>query len=427
MEDKPVMLPEPPKESSYQKIVSRIITACLIFGGFLAFLGGGQVYLFLLGFAIQTELYRELLNVRYKEAKQKEIPYFRTLQWGWFFVPMFYWLGETINKFVQNNAKPNMRWLSGITGLYKEISGVLAIVLFILSVLSFRPKLARYQLSQFMWAFVNVMLVGFLFKFIYQNILSGLFWVLFPIGCVAINDISAYVWGLNFGRKFIQREFIAMSPSKTWEGFLGAIITTTMFAFWFPKFLAAGATDPNAFSLSKEWSKWFVCSYELPKELNAGELFFPGFLTCSPHNIFVAKEYAVPMLGKLNILPIQIHGIFYGLFASLVSPFGGFFASTIKRAYQIKDFDNLLPGHGGLMDRMDCQVFMIFFTAFHYSIYVKPPNVQSVMNAIDTGHFNEKQLTEISSHIIKTLTELATTCAQAGANVALIDENCQTS
>ena len=62
----------------------------------------------------------------------------------------------------------------------------------------------------------------------------------------------------------------------------------------------------------------------------------------------------------------------YGLFAALVAPFGGFFASAIKRAYKLKDFDSFIPGHGGMMDRMDCQMIMMAFTSFHYSHFIAP-------------------------------------------------------
>jgi len=47
----------------------------------------------------------------------------------------------------------------------------------------------------------------------------------------------------------------------------------------------------------------------------------------------------------------------FGVFSSLVSPFAGFFASGMKRAYKIKDFADTLPGHGGFTDRFDCTVF----------------------------------------------------------------------
>jgi phosphatidate cytidylyltransferase len=53
--------------------------------------------------------------------------------------------------------------------------------------------------------------------------------------------------------------------------------------------------------------------------------------------------------------PFQIHALVMATFASLVAPFGGFFASGFKRAFNIKDFGHSIPGHGGMTDRMDCQ------------------------------------------------------------------------
>ena len=69
-------------------------------------------------------------------------------------------------------------------------------------------------------------------------------------------------------------------------------------------------------------------------------------LTCIPSKIFT-EWYTQELLWgiiKIRILPIQIHGLCYGLFASLVAPFGGFLASAIKRAYHKKDYDNFIPG-----------------------------------------------------------------------------------
>jgi len=50
------------------------------------------------------------------------------------------------------------------------------------------------------------------------------------------------------------------------------------------------------------------------------------------------------------------------LFAAIIAPFGGFFASGFKRALRVKDFGDSIPGHGGLTDRMDCQVVMAVFS-----------------------------------------------------------------
>lgn len=70
------------------------------------------------------------------------------------------------------------------------------------------------------------------------------------------------------------------------------------------------------------------------------------------------------------IAPIQLHSVYLAFFASLVAPFGGFFASGIKRAYGLKDFDTIIPGHGGLMDRLDCQFIMGLYTLAHYTTFI---------------------------------------------------------
>lgn len=60
------------------------------------------------------------------------------------------------------------------------------------------------------------------------------------------------------------------------------------------------------------------------------------------------------------------------LYASIFAPFGGFFASALKRAADIKDFASWIPGHGGLTDRVDCQLFMAAFTYVYYSYITQP-------------------------------------------------------
>jgi phosphatidate cytidylyltransferase len=222
---------------------------------------------------------------------------------------------------------------------------------FIASVLSLKQGLIRFQLSQHMWSIVTVCIVVFQSKFFATNTLNGLFWFFFPFATVIMNDVSAYFVGITCGRKFISTPFLALSPNKTWEGFIGACLMTIVFSFFFPALLAQ-------FS-------WFTCPaeglYIWP---------FPPPLHCSPNPVFVKTLVHLPLLGPTSLYPIQLHGLAYGLFASLVAPFGGFFASAIKRAYNKKDFDSFMPGHGGMMDRMDCQLLMNTFNAFYYSTFI---------------------------------------------------------
>lgn len=53
-----------------------------------------------------------------------------------------------------------------------------------------------------------------------------------------------------------------------------------------------------------------------------------------------------------------------GVILSLIGQVGDFSASTIKRYVGIKDFSNLLPGHGGMLDRIDSIIFIAPFAYF---------------------------------------------------------------
>ncbi|KAF7722396.1 hypothetical protein EC973_003172 [Apophysomyces ossiformis] len=72
------------------------------------------------------------------------------------------------------------------------------------------------------------------------------------------------------------------------------------------------------------------------------------------------------MSGKDDTIMISKHAFILALYASLVAPIGGLFASAIKRANKIKDFADCFPGHGGMTDRMDCQLLMGLFTCVYY-------------------------------------------------------------
>merc|ERR1712086_1174425 len=76
-------------------------------------------------------------------------------------------------------------------------------------------------------------------------------------------------------------------------------------------------------------------------------------MDCKPPLVFIPVPYALPRpivalvaVEQLTLLPVQLHALVLGLFASVVAPFGGFFASGIKRAYGLNDFAALIPGHG---------------------------------------------------------------------------------
>lgn len=283
-----------------------------------------------------------------------------------------------------------------------------------LTVLTLRKGMIRFQMGQLMWTVVTIMMIVFQCKFLASNILNGLFWFMFPMSMVIMNDASAYFCGISMGRKYIQAPFMALSPNKTWEGYIGAAVCTTIFSFFFSWLLAQ-------FS-------WLTCPADDFYMWHA-----TGVLQCELHPVFLTKVYTLPRVfdhipgpiaaavanwlqaqanapvlmvlkpffeqlstpvWKLALVPVQLHGLAFGLFASIVAPFGGFFASAIKRAYRRKDFDAFLPGHGGLMDRMDCMLLMILFTSVYYRtvIHDKVLSVGQVVAGLSALSMAEKQM-----------------------------------
>jgi phosphatidate cytidylyltransferase len=127
------------------------------------------------------------------------------------------------------------------------------------------------------------------------------------------------------------------------------------------------------------------------------------FLRCSfrevnEHSAACFSDYLFQNTAIDSIFPtpIQKHAVFFALFASLVAPFGGFFASAIKRAFKIKDFDSFIPGHGGVTDRMDCQMIMslfayVYYTSFIASLHLKMPLGQ-ILSSLEYLTSEEKKM-----------------------------------
>jgi len=76
----------------------------------------------------------------------------------------------------------------------------------------------------------------------------------------------------------------------------------------------------------------------------------------------------IPLIIVLNFnyinLEFNITNIIFCLLISLISQLGDLFISYIKRKAKIKDTGNLLPGHGGFLDRLDGIIFAVPFSYF---------------------------------------------------------------
>ena len=81
---------------------------------------------------------------------------------------------------------------------------------------------------------------------------------------------------------------------------------------------------------------------------------------------FILSIIPLIIVSNFNYLDLKFNltNIFYCLLISLISQLGDLFISFIKRKAKIKDTGNLLPGHGGLLDRLDGIIFAVPFSYF---------------------------------------------------------------
>lgn len=354
----------PKPQSVVKKLITRLIFGWAMIFAFFGIIRAGHKAVIVLVTVLQVLTFRELANVRYKAFQARHVPMFRTIQWCWFATAMCYVHNERLFRYLR---------LPGTEFLPFTVY----VLMFCVTVLSFKKGYYKYQMKQLAWTFITVFLIVFQMKFAAENIMSGLFWFLLPSSLVVANDCWAYFCGISFGKRIFKSTFMRLSPKKTWEGFIGAFFFTCIFAFVYPLVLQ---------------DSWLIC----PESSMQSD----GSLSCDPNPVFVPTTYELPgwiasltYVNKFTILPVQLHSVLLGMFASVVAPFGGFFASAIKRAYDIKDFDALIPGHGGIMDRMDCQFIMAMATGVHLKTFIMQTDAvetaKTMISALDFSQVEE--------------------------------------
>ena len=159
-----------------------------------------------------------------------------------------------------------------------------------------------------------IRIIGIFFLFIsfystyqlrnYLELTVGLNAFLFIILICVFTDIGGYV----FGKVFKGPKLTKISPNKTYSGLLGSFIFPVIVSLIYNKYYTLTGT------------------------------YFSS---------------------KLPGVNFELNFLFFILFISMISQLGDLIISFFKRKAKVKDTGNLLPGHGGLLDRIDGLIFVI--------------------------------------------------------------------
>ncbi|KAL3982832.1 Cytidylyltransferase family protein [Acanthocheilonema viteae] len=358
----PVLLPLPPR---WRNWVVRGIFSVIMVSLFAVIIKMGATWLMALVFVIQFWCFHEIITIGLAVYRLYSLPWFRALSWYFLLSSNYFFFGESLIDYWAILLKKD-QFLHFLVAHHRLISFALYCIGFVWFVLSLRKGYYLRQFSLFAWSHVTLLLIVSQSFLIIQNIFQGLIWFLVPVSMVICCDVMSYVFGFFFGKT----PLIKLSPKKTWEGFIGGGISTVAFGL--------------ILSYCLLHHPFFVCPLEDYTVENYNCTVPPSFVL-REFNIVWPLSIILRLMQKpstFQIYPFLLHTIVMGLFASILGPFGGFFASGFKRAFKIKDFGDVIPGHGGLMDRFDCQLLMGTFVNVYIHTFIRVPNPSKLLQQI---------------------------------------------
>ena len=138
---------------------------------------------------------------------------------------------------------------------------------------------------------------------------KGWLLLMFSILLIWVNDIFAYLTGVSIGR---HKLFRRISPKKTIEGSIGGAVFTMLFAYLLNRFVL---------------------------------------------NVFFFDNY----LNDIQVLILALGVVVFGTLGDLTE-------SMMKRHAGVKDSGNLIPGHGGILDRFDATFMAIPFVFIYLTL-----------------------------------------------------------
>lgn len=183
----------------------------------------------------------------------------------------------------------------------------------------------------------------------YGVIFTGVLWWLIALVLLAMFPKGSHWWGNSLTRSIMG--FLVLIPCwlglVVLQGFSPIILMYCLILIW--------SVDSAAYFVGKKWGK-----HKIAPQISPGKT-YEGFLG----GLVAASIIAVAGFFVLNI-PKEDWLLFYAIClfgGGVITVLGDLFESMLKRQSQVKDSGGLLPGHGGILDRIDSMTTAIPFLA----------------------------------------------------------------
>ncbi len=150
--------------------------------------------------------------------------------------------------------------------------------------------------------------------------------------------------------------FLALLPPLFYSSFISLRMFKNGIYYILLFALVCAVTDSAAYFVGRAMGRKKLAPLVSPKKTIEGSI---GGSLCAVI-IMLLVGLAVDLMTDLNINYIAL--AIYALIASVIDQIGDLSMSVIKRTVGIKDYSNLMPGHGGVLDRFDSYMFVAPFT-----------------------------------------------------------------
>lgn len=130
-------------------------------------------------------------------------------------------------------------------------------------------------------------------------------------------------------------------------------------------FIGAWGTDTLAYTFGRLFGKRKIMPEISPKKTIAGAI--GGVLGC----VLLMIVFGIIVYNFFGLKMSYVVLVLLGLFCGIISQIGDWAASAIKRYVNVKDFGNIMPGHGGVLDRFDSILFVAPVIYYVLVLFIK--------------------------------------------------------